>query len=197
MRWTIAFSVFALAFAAAGPISAPHAQTAQPDAERTGGDKTNIVDFLGRAVRAADRSKAMLALALERAENPAVKRFAETVQSDIANTVKRLQEIAGRNAETANKPLAETGAVAEYSTEAMATKSPQYQRLKSLHGAAFDRQFMSGMVLGYENAIRSFEAEAKSADEATRNFTTDALPRLRDRLAEAKSILAGLSGENR
>ena len=192
MRWTIAFSVFAFAFAAAGPISAPRAETAQAS-----GDKTTLVDFLGRAVRAADRSKAMLALAVERAENPAVKRFAETVHSDLAGTVKRLQELAGRNAETANKPLAEAGAVAEYSSEAMATKSPQYQRLKSLHGAAFDKQFMSGMVVGYENAIRSFEAEANSPDEATRRFTSESLPRLRDRLAEAKTILARLSGENR
>ena len=192
MRWTIAFSVFAFAFAAAGPISAPRAETAQAS-----GDKTTLVDFLGRAVRAADRSKAMLALAVERAENPAVKRFAETVQSDIAGTVKRLQELAGRNAETANKPLAEAGAVAEYSSEAMATKSPQYQRLKSLHAAAFDKQFMSGMVVGYENAIRSFEAEANSPDEATRRFTSESLPHLRDRLAEAKTILARLSGENR
>jgi len=100
-----------------------------------------------------------------------------------------------RSPETAKKPLAETGAVAEFSTEAIAKKNRQYQRLKSLHGAAFDKQFMSGMVLGYESAIRSFEAAATSPDEATRRFTSENLPRLRTRLEEAKTILAGLTGE--
>lgn len=191
MRWNFAFAVLAASLASAGIDSVPRAETAQPSADRA----TAAQDFLGRAVRAAERHKALLALAAERAERPAVKRFAEAVAADIADSVKRLEALAGRSPETAKKPLAETGAVAEFSTEAIATKNRQYQRLKSLHGAAFDKQFMSGMVLGYESAIRSFEAAATSPDEATRRFTSENLPRLRTRLEEAKTILAGLTGE--
>lgn len=189
MRWKLAIAVVALAWA--GTVPAPNAQTVQP-ADRVAAD-----DFLGRAVRAAERHKALLALAAERAEHPAVKRFAETIANDIAASVKRLEELASRPERGANRTLSDAGAVAEFSTDAIAQKNRQYQRLKALHGPAFDKQFMSGLVLGYENAIRSFEAEAARGDAATRAFTSDSLPRLRTRLAEARALLAEIQGERR
>jgi len=72
------------------------------------------------------------------------------------------------------------------------------ERLATLSGPAFDREFMNGMVADHEKAVHAFEQEAKSsADSDLRQFAQQALPMLRDHLAEAQRIQATLKGQSR
>ena len=66
--------------------------------------------------------------------------------------------------------------------------------LKEETGADFDRDYIKMMVDHHEANINKFESIAKdSKDQAVRDFANNALPTLRNHLAEAKSIRDELS----
>jgi putative membrane protein len=66
--------------------------------------------------------------------------------------------------------------------------------LKEETGADFDRDYIKMMVNDHEADIKKFEDIARdSKDQAVRDFANNALPTLRNHLAEAKSIRDELS----
>ena len=83
----------------------------------------------------------------------------------------------------------------ELPTEVPASAKEAGEMLAGLSGAAFDREFMKDMVADHEKVVAVFEAEAKSSsDNDVRQFAAQALPMLRDHLAQAKRIQATLKG---
>ena len=75
-------------------------------------------------------------------------------------------------------------------TTALAPEADAEQRkLSRLHGAAFDREFVSYMVNDHKNDISDFQGELKSGDPAVvRAFAQHTLPVLRKHLRTAQSI---------
>jgi len=68
------------------------------------------------------------------------------------------------------------------------------KHLTETSGAEFDREYMKMMVDDHEADIKKFEDMARdSKDQAVRDFANNALPTLRNHLAEAKSIRDELS----
>lgn len=69
------------------------------------------------------------------------------------------------------------------------------ERLASLSGAAFDREFLKNMVADHEKAVAAFEQEAMSGgDSDVKQVAAQALPMLRDQLTQARRIRAALKG---
>lgn len=199
MRRTVRLAFMALAIAGV-PLALLAAQAEAQQTPNAATPDPGAGDFVARGVRSAERNMALLTLAAERAENPKVKHFARTIAGDLDASRKRLQGLAPPPEPDASRPSAETGtgpgtgATSEIATAEIPFKRPQYQRLRALSGTAFDKQFLSGVILGYENAIRRYEAEAARRDERTRAYATESLPRLAKRLEEARALLAEIEG---
>jgi len=196
MRRNLRHAFMALAVAAsplallASQAEAQQSQTPNTAPPSAAVPDTPTGDFATRGLRSADRHRALLALAADRAENPKVKQFARTIAEDLEASRKRLQARAPPSEPESGRPSAETGATPDIAASAIPFKRRQYTRLRALQGAAFDKQFLSGVILGYENAIRRYEAEAARRDDRTHAYATESLPRLAKRLEETRALLA-------
>src|SRR4029077_6847071 len=70
---------------------------------------------------------------------------------------------------------------------------PMGEKLRSLHGAAFDTAFANAMVKGHENAINLLEmAQTQVQHEEVRSLVASTLPTIREHLQIAQS-LAGVA----
>jgi predicted outer membrane protein len=100
-------------------------------------------------------------MATNKAENPRVKEYAQMLVRDhnaALNKVRQLQD--ARMADS--KPAAGQN---QNSNKAEVKLTPQHQRtmdkLNSLSGAAFDRDYINHMVTSHREGIRLFEAQAR------------------------------------
>lgn len=67
------------------------------------------------------------------------------------------------------------------------------ERLGALSGAAFDKAYMDKMVQDHGKTIALFEQQAKGGKDAElKAFAAKTLPTLREHLAAAKTVHAGL-----
>lgn len=62
------------------------------------------------------------------------------------------------------------------------------EKLKALHGAAFDKQFKAMMVEDHQKDIAKYEQQAKSQDAQTAALAQKTLPVLRKHLDAAKAL---------
>ena len=152
-------------------------------------------------VSTVNHAELMLAqLALERAQSPAVKQFAQMMIRDHTSAGKELAQ-----------------AVSRHNVKTAASLDDQHQaihdRLKDLRGAEFDREYMNVMVDGHEHAEDLIEskadertratgtsgAQADRADDddalemAVSQWAAKTLPTVERHLERAKDIRAGLS----
>jgi putative membrane protein len=68
-------------------------------------------------------------------------------------------------------------------------------RLATLSGEDFDRQFMADQVQNHREAIQLFQDEARMGqDPRLRKYATDNLPMLHRNLQEAEAIRSRLGG---
>lgn len=68
----------------------------------------------------------------------------------------------------------------------------EIDRLKKLHGADFDREYLSFMIKAHQKAINCFETQVKNGkDGEIREFAQGALPTLRKHLEEAEALAKG------
>jgi len=122
------------------------------------------------------------ALAVKRASDPAVKRFAQTMVDDHTKANKELLDLANK-----------TGLRAAPRMDAEHQKLAE--TLGGLSGPAFDREFMTAQVKDHKETIALFEKEAKGGkNEDLKAWAEKTLPTLRHHLKMAEETQGKLKG---
>ena len=116
-------------------------------------------------------------LALQRASDAEVKKFAEMMINDHTRTTQELTRIA------ATQQLA-LPRMPDVKDQAAA------DALSGLSGSQFDREFMKGQVAGHMCAVQLFQAEAeRGADPNIKAFAAKFLPRIKEHLEMARKSM--------
>jgi len=160
-RFTLAVSALALI---ALPIGAAMAES----------DKGFVADAIK-----GDSSEIVLGqVALSKSADPGVKTFAQTLIDDHTKAKAQAAAVAGTLGVTPPsgvKPDAEQ----------------ELTRLRTLSGAAFDREFVRYMVDDHEKDIAEFRQQASSGAGPTKDLAAQTLPTLEKHLQMAKSLETG------
>lgn len=131
--------------------------------------------FVEKAAEGGQSEVALGQLAQEKASNPDVKSFAQSLVQDHQNANSQLMQIAQQK----DVKLKEDKSKEDH----------EYKRLAKASGDEFDREFIKNQVKDHKKDIKMFEKAAKdSKDEDVRNFATQVLPKLREHLAMAQRL---------
>jgi len=121
-------------------------------------------------------------LAAQKASNPEVKAFGQKMVDDHTKANDQLKDIASKN----NLAVP---------TEMSAKDKAEYDRFSKLSGDAFDKAYMSHMVVDHKKDIAEFKKEANSGkDDAVKTFAQQTLPTLQDHLKQAQETNGKLKG---
>ena len=170
-------------FAAAAMALALSSALSLPEPAR-GADPAPPEAFAERSLTAGRLQAALAHLAAQRAMNAEVRRFAASLARDLDARNERLARILYA---IGARPAIES--LPDGSTHDIAERTRRFHRLRVRDGAALDRQFLKGVVIGYENALRGYEAAAQSEDDEVKQLAADSLPRLKRDLGEARRLL--------
>jgi len=132
-------------------------------------------NFVDRAALGTSSEVELGRLARTRAQSPAVRAFAARITNDHRQAHARLRTLE-RRLQMAAQPV-----------------KPPPNRLATLSGADFDRQFIADQVQNHREAIQLFQDEARlGQDPRLRKYATDNLPMLYRNRQEAEAIRARL-----
>ena len=121
-------------------------------------------------------------LAADRAANPDVRQFAQTLVEDHTKAGEALQRLAGSHNVTLG-------------AEATEIDQDLYDRLSKLTGAEFDREFIEAMIDKHENGLNTLQDKADDAEHAgLKQWATGTASTVRQHLARAKEIQQNLKG---
>jgi putative membrane protein len=116
-------------------------------------------------------------LAEQKADDPAYKDFAQMTISDHTKTTQQIKEM---SIPGVTPPQ-----------ELDSAHKAKIDKLSSLNGAAFERQYKTDQVAGHKQAISEFERYAKSGDNAElKKWAQDTLPTLKTHLQHAEALPA-------
>jgi len=122
-------------------------------------------------------------LAQQKAQNQAVKDFAQHMISDHTKANDELKAMAA-------------GENMAVSTSLSVSDSALKVKLEALSGAAFDKSYMSAMMKDHQNDIAAFEKEAKRGENPKiKSFAAKTLPTLRDHLSMAEKAAAAVGAK--
>jgi putative membrane protein len=143
----------------------------------------NLTDdkFVQLATQAGQKEVNLGNIALERAENPQVKKFAQRMVDDHTKANKELLDILNRKNVTAAAP---------------ADKQKQHEKIvekiAEMRGAQFDRAYVRHLLQDHRKAVALFTAEAKNGqDPALKEFAEKTLPTLKEHLQMAQELAGG------
>jgi putative membrane protein len=122
-------------------------------------------------------------LAAQRADNEAVRKFAETLRTDHKAALQRATNIA--------KSLK-----IEPPTEPSTEERGFYEGLSQLSGSEFDAAFVAHMISAHEAEIAKYSRNASSNNDAIAAMVADALPKLKAHLASAQALQKGAPGHS-
>jgi putative membrane protein len=115
-------------------------------------------------------------MALQKGNDAKVKSFAQRIIDDHNKASKDLEELASRKGWTLSKTIDDKC-------------QKELDRLSSMTAQGFDQAFVEGQIKGHEEAIKLFEKESKSGQDADlKEWATKTLPTLREHLQQAKEI---------
>ena len=134
--------------------------------------------FMKEAVQTNIAELRFGALAAHRAENPAVREFGETLETD--------HRAALEHATTVAKAL-QVDPPEEPSLEAKGT----YEGIAQLSAAQFDAAFVSHMVVAHEAAIAKYSANSHSDNSAVVGYVAETPAMRRAHLATARALQTG------
>jgi len=134
-------------------------------------------DFLQDAIQ-GDNSEIMLGqIATQKSSNPRVQQYGQTLVADHSEAKQQANDVAKSLGVTPpDRPMTEA--------------QDEQTKLSKLSGAAFDRDFLDGMVKDHEKVIKEFEDQAKANQGPTSDLAAKQLPVLQKHLAMAQEILA-------
>ena len=132
-------------------------------------------DFLYKA-QEGNNSEIMLGrLAVERARNPAVREFGESLVSDHRQAREEVRALGARFGVRPNRdPSAEA--------------REERQKLMSMGGRRFDREFIRYMIEDHEKDVSAFREEAREGNSPVQELARRQLPTLRHHLEMARSL---------
>jgi len=158
--WGAALAAAAFsAAAAAAPAAKPHADAG----------------FARKAAAAGMDEVEAGKLARERAQDEAVRSFAQRMVDDHTRAGEQLSAIAQAEGFSVPDKLDKSG-------------EQDLDKLTKLHGHDFDVAYMKHNVSAHKTAVKDFGKEAKSGkDERLRRFAADTLPTLKEHLELAQS----------
>ncbi len=177
--------------AALGALAAPlHAQTSAPTTASPSAPATaNRLNAQKGAVSTATKKFATTAamtdmfeiqagqLAQQKASDPAYKDFAQTIIADHTKTADQL------------KGMTPKLQGVELPQELDKAHQAKVDKLNSLSGAAFERQFKTEQVQGHRQAVEQFQTYAKRGDNADlKNWAEQTLPTLKTHLQHAEAL---------
>ena len=156
--------------------------TAGFSAAKAGDLQESDLRFLREAAAGGLAEVALGKLAVDQGHSAEVRGFGKRMMDDHGKASVQLMN------------LAQSKKV-ELPSELPADAKQTGERLAALSGAAFDREFMKTMVADHEKAVAVFEQEATSGgDSDVKQFAAQALPMLRDHVAQARRIQVVLKG---
>jgi len=187
-RFTITAATIALvigggaAFAQSSTSSSSSmmAASSAPEAGSTTSASSADSQFLTNAIETDDEEIALGGIALARSTTTAIRDFGLMLINDHRHSRIEAETIAKKEGVQTPPDLA-PDAVSEL------------QKLMSLSGDAFDREFASAMVAGHTQAISAFEDEAKAKGRVPK-FAERTLPKLREHLKVAQQLQTKASG---
>jgi predicted outer membrane protein len=142
------------------------------------------VDFFLEAAAISMKQGQLAELGELRASSSLVKEHAAEARSDAMQTLIDVKDTAARASITLPP------AIPDLSAE----EAARQKGLEGLSEKEFDGQFMSLMIDDQVDAIRLYEAAAKSEDTDVAAYANRSLPALRTQLADAIQIKSGLVG---
>jgi putative membrane protein len=138
------------------------------------------MDFVKQATAAGMAEVDVGKLGAEKAADQSVKQFAQRMVDDHSKANEQLIKILGDKKVEVPKELP---------ADAASTKD----RLSSLSGTDFDREFMTNMVSDHEKAVALFDKESKEGQDAQlKQFAEQTLPTIQDHLKQAQQIQSSL-----
>lgn len=139
--------------------------------------------FMMKAAQGGMAEVQMGQLATQNGMNQDVKAFGQQMVTDHSKANDQLKSIASQKGVT-------------LPTSLDAKDQATYDRLSKLHGAEFDRAYMSDMVRDHRADIADFQKEANSgSDPDLKKFAADTLPTLQHHLSMAESADAKVKKE--
>jgi putative membrane protein len=162
--------------------------------DKTG--KAAETGFVQQALKSGEEEVAIAKLATQKSQNGEVKEFAEMLVSDHTQLNEQLRLLAQRNGATPaprdhSKRSGTDSSTAPPSATApgAAPSSPKTQELSQLSGSEFDKKFLSMVVEGHEKSVELYTNESeKSANPASKKLASEALPKIKQHLEQAKSL---------
>ena len=132
-------------------------------------------DFMATAARSGMVEVEMGKLAAQKATDPEVKKFGQTMVTEHTAANNELKTLAGKKDVTLPTDLG--------------THQSDLDTLKNASGADFDRSYVKLMVNEHENDVEAFQAQAdKSADPDVKAFAAKTLPTLKKHLESIRTI---------
>lgn len=123
-------------------------------------------------------------MALQKSGDDDVKQFAQRMIDDHSE--------AGKNLETAVSSV--QGNVGEPQEQLDAKHQKMLDKLSTLDGAAFDKEYIGDQTKAHNEAVSLFRNYAKNGkDDALKNFATETLPTLEDHHRTIKDLKASYS----
>lgn len=125
-------------------------------------------------------------MAESKGENKKVKSYGKDLQKDHGKAEKTLADLAKKR----NFVLAPPALNSETDKQQQKDDAAAMDNLKTLNGAAFDREFVSAMQKGHEKAIALVtDAQSRMTDKDTKKMLDKLLPQLRDHLKKANELM--------
>jgi putative membrane protein len=133
--------------------------------------------FLQDAIQGSLAEVQMGQLAQQNGSSEDVKAFGQTLVTDHSQSMDQASALAeAMNVEVPTKPKAEA--------------QQEYEKLKALKGADFDKAFSEHMVMDHQKEIEKFEDQAEGGSDEVAQFAKQTLPVLNTHLDLAKKIEA-------
>ena len=153
-------------------------------AENHGQLASSDYKFAVKASQGGQAEVTMGQLATQKAEDPAVKKFAERVVEDHTKANQQLNQI-----------LLQKGAAVP--DEALTgSEQKEMNRLQKLSGTEFDKAYINHMLRDHKKDVKQFQNESDDAkDPDIRTFATTTLPVLQDHLKMAEDLDAAVKAE--
>lgn len=149
--------------------------------ESKGGDK----EFVKKASACGMAEVNLSELAVRFARDPAVKQFAQQMIADHMRANQQLTAMANRHSIALAKGMNEK-------------HQKCYDKLKSLSGHEFDREYMEAMVKDHEEAVKLFEQQSKDGnDENMKQWAGKQTPILKRHLEHAREVCKNIKEEKK
>ena len=161
-----------------GTTAADQSTTRDPGPASTAARANNAADdnaFVEKMAQANIAEVKLGQLAAERASNAQVKQFGRRMASDHQKANNELKQVASKMA-------------VQLPAETDAKHQQLYDRLSTLKGAEFDREYMKAMVDGHKKAESAFSKQADQQKTEIDRWAASTLPTIRMHLEHAKQL---------